>query len=382
MVSAAEIVERRGARFLEAPFTGSKEAAERGELVYYIGGDKEALSEALPLLQASSKDILAIGDIGQATAIKVATNMVTAATVQASAEALALVQAAGLSSDKFTAAMQQNASYSKTLAMKLPKMVEQNFERHFSVQHMLKDMQIASRLGLTHHLELGVTAAARDRLIEQVQRGHGDEDYSAVARKYIQDSGPPATEADLELFQRRTAQRAVESKPESGQPAKTPEPVSATPPISTAEQPQMAQEFKSVELPKVAERLVQEIGDTGSAAEMVEAAQDSNSNAAEKIASVERTIASTEPGVTTAVETAVGSESALATLEAHAPAAPFINPVEAGEPAAQRLDQPEHTVAVKNPHDFTIAEASEPVTEDESSQARGFFSRLLRRANT
>src|SRR2546423_8320041 len=38
MIAAAEIVERRGARFIEAPFTGSKEAAENGQLVYYVGG--------------------------------------------------------------------------------------------------------------------------------------------------------------------------------------------------------------------------------------------------------------------------------------------------------------------------------------------------------
>src|ERR1700760_3428551 len=73
MVAAGEIVERRGARFIEAPFTGSKEAAEKGELVYYVGGDEEALREARPLLQATSKDILEMGKIGQATAIKVAT---------------------------------------------------------------------------------------------------------------------------------------------------------------------------------------------------------------------------------------------------------------------------------------------------------------------
>src|SRR5438067_8609112 len=36
MSAAAQIVERRGARFIEAPFTGSKEAAEKVELVYYI----------------------------------------------------------------------------------------------------------------------------------------------------------------------------------------------------------------------------------------------------------------------------------------------------------------------------------------------------------
>src|SRR5439155_19752506 len=131
--------------------------------------------------------VLEIGELGQATAIKIATNMVTAASVQAAAEAMALVEAAGISPEKFAEAMEGNASNSATLSMKLPKMIEGNFERHFSVRHMLKDMQIASRLGLSHHLELGVSAAARDRLLEQMQRGYGDDDYSAVARKYFPD---------------------------------------------------------------------------------------------------------------------------------------------------------------------------------------------------
>jgi hypothetical protein len=37
---------------------------------------------------------------------------------------------------------------------------------------------------------LGVTAAARDRLLEQMQWGHGDEDYSAIARKYFSEIEP------------------------------------------------------------------------------------------------------------------------------------------------------------------------------------------------
>src|SRR6266581_8402508 len=48
MRAAAEIVERRRARFVEASFTGSKPAAEKGELVYYVGGTATALREARP----------------------------------------------------------------------------------------------------------------------------------------------------------------------------------------------------------------------------------------------------------------------------------------------------------------------------------------------
>src|SRR5216110_3660285 len=182
MRAAAEIAERRGARFIEASFTGSKVAAEKGELVYYVGGTDTALLEARPILEASSKEIIHIGAIGQASAIKIATNMITAATVQAAAEALALVQAFGAPLEKFVEAMRANASYSGTLTMKLPKILEGDFEPQFSVKHMLKDMQLASQIALSHYLDLGVTAAARDQLLDQVQWGHGEADYSSVAR--------------------------------------------------------------------------------------------------------------------------------------------------------------------------------------------------------
>ena len=194
MRAAGDIVERRGARFIEAYFTGSKGGAEKGELVYYVGGTDEALREGRPILEASSKEILHIGPVGQASAIKVATNMVTAASVQATAEALALVQAQGLPLEKFVEAMRVNASYSGTLAMKLPKMLERDFAPHFSVKHMLKDMQIASQIALSHYLDLGVTAAARDQLFEQMQWGHGDDDYSAVLRKYLHEPSPGFSE--------------------------------------------------------------------------------------------------------------------------------------------------------------------------------------------
>jgi 3-hydroxyisobutyrate dehydrogenase-like beta-hydroxyacid dehydrogenase len=185
MREAASLLQRHGARLVEAPFTGSKLAAEKGELVYYVGGDEAALAEVRPLLEASSKSILVIGDIGHASIIKVATNLVTAASVQAAAEALALVHYAGIPLEKFAEAMKQNGSNSGTLDMKLPGMMTANFEPHFSVKHMLKDMQIANRLGHDFDLDLGVAGATRDRLLEEARQGRGDQDYSSIARKFL-----------------------------------------------------------------------------------------------------------------------------------------------------------------------------------------------------
>ena len=180
-------------------------------------------------LEASGKKVIEIGEIGQATAIKIATNMVTAASVEAAAEALALIQTTGVPLEKFALAMEGNASNSATLSMKLPKIIEGDFEPHFSLKHMLKDMQIAARYGLSQHLELAVTAAARDRLLEQMQRGFGDEDYSAVARKYLGGAKPgDHLEAGLELFEKPAP---IELYPFTSHET------SATPPEAIAESP-------------------------------------------------------------------------------------------------------------------------------------------------
>ncbi len=193
--AAAEMVQRRGAQLLDAPFTGSKLAAEKGELVYYIGGDDAAYRRARPVLEASSKEIIEIGEIGQATTIKIATNMVTAATVQVTAEAMALVHSSGLALEKFAEAMQGNGSNSGTLKMKLPKMMAGDFEPHFSVKHMLKDVEIASRMARSYGLALPATEAARDGLLDEARNGRNDDDYSSVARVFFPDGPPGKTKA-------------------------------------------------------------------------------------------------------------------------------------------------------------------------------------------
>jgi 3-hydroxyisobutyrate dehydrogenase-like beta-hydroxyacid dehydrogenase len=198
MRAAAEMVERRGGQLLDCPFTGSRNAAEKGELVYYVGGDEVALRQVRPILEASSKEIIEIGKVGDATTIKVATNMITAASVQAAAEAMALVSKSGLPLEKFAAAMRNNGSNSTTLDMKLPMMMEGNFEPHFSVKHMLKDVVIATRLARGFGIEFGATDASRHSLTEEMRQGRGDADYSSLYHQYFPAGGPAGGQANGE----------------------------------------------------------------------------------------------------------------------------------------------------------------------------------------
>ncbi len=77
-IEASRIVEGRHAKYLDAPFTGSRDAAEAGQLVFYIGGGSEVLEKVRPLLEVNAKAILPIGEIGQAAALKIAMNLIAA----------------------------------------------------------------------------------------------------------------------------------------------------------------------------------------------------------------------------------------------------------------------------------------------------------------
>ena len=181
---AASIIEGQGARYLDAPFTGSKMAAQNRQLVYYVGGGREALDEIRPVLEASSKAVLHVGGIGDASVLKIATNMVTASTVQTLAEALALVRAAGMSGQKLVEALENNGSRSGTSDLKLPAMIAGNFDPNFSLKHMVKDARLALNLADGLNLSLPVTETTSEVLSLGMANGWADQDFCCVAQLY------------------------------------------------------------------------------------------------------------------------------------------------------------------------------------------------------
>src|SRR5512147_1659553 len=68
----AEQVRETGALFLEAPFTGSKPAAEQRQTVFYLGGEPEVVEKARGVLERISSAILHIGPLGSASTLKLA----------------------------------------------------------------------------------------------------------------------------------------------------------------------------------------------------------------------------------------------------------------------------------------------------------------------
>jgi 3-hydroxyisobutyrate dehydrogenase-like beta-hydroxyacid dehydrogenase len=188
-LEVAGMAQARGAAFLDAPFTGSKGAAEKSQLVYYVGGDVAVFERVKPVLEATSRAIVHCGKIGDAAVLKVATNMITAVTTQTLAEALAIVRRRGIAPEAFGAAIQQNACKSGVVDLKLPKMLTGDYSPHFSVKHMFKDVQLAIQLASSMELEIPATAAAAGVLFGGMNKGWADMDFASVFKQFS-DIGP------------------------------------------------------------------------------------------------------------------------------------------------------------------------------------------------
>jgi 3-hydroxyisobutyrate dehydrogenase-like beta-hydroxyacid dehydrogenase len=174
-------VEARGARYLEAPFTGSKPAAEQRKTVYYLGGPADLVAAVEPLLRLVSETRLFIAaEPRKAAALKLAMNLNLAVMIEGLGEALTFARRAGISDDTFFDALTRNVGASGLSKLKEPKLRAGDFSPQFSVKHMHKDMRLASATAGAGRLPL--LEAARERLRLAEERGWADEDFSALLK--------------------------------------------------------------------------------------------------------------------------------------------------------------------------------------------------------
>lgn len=181
-LEAAALCTESGAAFLDAPFTGSKMAAQNAKLVYYIGGSTEVLERVRPLLEISSTKILPLGEIGDAMVLKIVTNLVTSVTVKAVAEAAAITHSQGIPLPHLLTALENNANYSALIGMKLPTIIKEDFEAHFSLRNMLKDADFARELATFGNVPTPALECTADAMRSGVSAGYGDLDFSIIGK--------------------------------------------------------------------------------------------------------------------------------------------------------------------------------------------------------
>ena len=179
---AAKACSERGVDYLDAPVTGGTWGAEKGELVFMIGGRAETLERAKPIFEAVGKRFFLLGPNGAGQTVKLAMNLLLALQVEALAESLALVNKAGIPGERLIEVMQSSMARAAVLDVKAPHMLKNNYPPSFPLRLMHKDVRLAVELAKQEGVRLPAGEAAYATYSAVKDAAKEDLDYAAVAR--------------------------------------------------------------------------------------------------------------------------------------------------------------------------------------------------------
>ena len=183
----------RGIALLDAPVSGGTAGAAAGTLTFMVGGDAAVLERARPVLSAMGKNLFHAGPDGAGQVAKVCNNQLLAVQMIGTAEALALGVANGLDAATLAEIMRQSSGGNWVLEKYNPwpgvmenAPASKGYSGGFMSQLMAKDLGLAQEAAqlTASSTPMGALAVQLYRLL--LKQGHGELDFSAVQKLFVE----------------------------------------------------------------------------------------------------------------------------------------------------------------------------------------------------
>jgi 3-hydroxyisobutyrate dehydrogenase-like beta-hydroxyacid dehydrogenase len=173
-------LQEKGCEFLDAPVTGSKVAAESGQLIFMVGGNPANIERTEPLFRAMGKKVIHMGDNGKGLAAKLAQNMNIVFIYEGLCESLTLARKLGVPIEKMFELIEASMIRSGVAEYKKPFILAQDYTPNFPLKLMHKDMHLMMDAAKENDVKLpGLTRI--DEIYEEASRqGFDDLDYAAT----------------------------------------------------------------------------------------------------------------------------------------------------------------------------------------------------------
>jgi 3-hydroxyisobutyrate dehydrogenase len=188
--ATAEVAARLGkirpdVLFVDAPVSGSKEPAEKGQLLILASGPDDARAPLRGPFAAIGRQTVWLGQAGQGSRLKLVVNAYMSTLIEGVAEAVELARRLGIEVSVLDAAIAGGPLDAPIADAKLHKMADGDYAPQFPLEWALKDVDLALKVSGDGGLPL--LAALSRQWHAAVDAGHGREDVSA-ARLAL---GPP-----------------------------------------------------------------------------------------------------------------------------------------------------------------------------------------------
>lgn len=137
----ADILEA-GGRYVEAPVSGSRKPAEKGELVAMLAGRAESVEAVHYLFSPMCRQTIVCGPVPQALQMKFAVNSLLIGMVTSFAEAMHLAEKQGLDRRTFVEIVLAGPMANDVLRVKGPKLLERDFAPQATITTVLNTNQL------------------------------------------------------------------------------------------------------------------------------------------------------------------------------------------------------------------------------------------------
>ena len=176
----AERIRGRGVRYVDAPMTGSKVAAENGTLIFIVGGEEAAVEALKPLFAAVGKEFFRMGETSKGQAAKLAMNLQIALIYEGFAEALTLATKLGVAPATLLPVIQASMVRSGVVDYKAPFVMKRDFSPNFPLRLMHKDIRLTLEAAKEVRVKLPALETVEEIYEMATEDGHQDLDYAAT----------------------------------------------------------------------------------------------------------------------------------------------------------------------------------------------------------
>jgi 3-hydroxyisobutyrate dehydrogenase-like beta-hydroxyacid dehydrogenase len=175
----------RGGAPVDAPVTGSVDAAIRGDMPMFVGGEDADIEHVRPVIEAMG-ELRKVGKHGNGYVAKLVNNQLWKIHAAAIGEAMVTAKLAGLEPDVWWSVMKGGAADSFVMQHDVPSIFAGHYDRSFPLALCLKDLGLIEELMTETGTRNELTRATHDRFKEAASR-YGKDAGEMTVCKVIED---------------------------------------------------------------------------------------------------------------------------------------------------------------------------------------------------
>lgn len=166
--------------YFEAPLLGSIPAAQDGNLVMLIYGDSDKFEKIEDIIKTFTRKIYYFDELGKPTKIKLLNNFALAGISHSIIETITIAQKLSIEKEIMLDILLNGAGRSYFLEIKKDKLLTENFQPHFSIELLHKDLNYFFELINQFHIYSHILEPVNKTLKRAINLSYGNLDISAI----------------------------------------------------------------------------------------------------------------------------------------------------------------------------------------------------------